>query len=117
MKHIFIKIIGTYVITVAGAGWFAHKLFGPYGYKNTEVNHSVYVISLIPFINLWICPPLAIGYGAAQLHDDLLYWFRPTYYQRQIDEYIKFRQLRHNAIWGSHPCSGGFTGNPQITYL
>ncbi len=106
----------------------SHKTYAPYGQRNVENGRTdiiyysfpVYIphIPLLLAYNI-ISIPFAIGYNAAIKHDDILYYFNPSYHQKLIDSYKKYIKMRDEAFWASrdNQIRGGSTGVPQLTYF
>ena len=81
--------IKAYLGTLGLCGWYYHKSES-YGYRNTEPETGLQVLSMIPVLSLFIVPivsPALFGYGLACAHDKLLYRMRPKFYQKKIDDY------------------------------
>lgn len=122
------KFVPKYFVFLVSLGWMSHKTYAPYGQRNVENvrGNIIYYspitnISHIPLLIVYniITIPFAIGYNAAIKHDDILYYFNPSYYQKLIDSYKKYVKMRDEVFWASrdNQIRGGGTGVPQITYF
>lgn len=102
----------------AGLG-FAIWKSEPYGYRNTNSECRIEAISFIPIVNIVFGIPMAIGYVLGKKHDKLLYYWNPTYYQNEIDEYGNMQRGLRALYLESQKGQiiGGGTGNPQITFF
>lgn len=103
------KFIFPFIATFASIGWISRKSIS-YGERHTYHDSGIQVWSMIPGISIAIFPPILAGYYLATYHDKLLYWMRPIYYQKQIDDFVEKERIQREKYSG---CSG--SGNPQIT--
>ena len=122
------KIIPKYFVFLVSLGWMSHKTYAPYGQRNVENGRTniIYYSSIanilhIPLFIVYniVYIPYTMGYNAAIKHDDILYYFNPSYHQKLIDSYKKYIKMRDEAFWASrdNQIRGGGTGVPQLTYF